>query len=301
MDKFSVMTAYCRIVERGSFARAAEDLGVSAALLSKEIKLLEESLGSILLSRTTRSMSVTDAGQQYYEEALSILEAVSKLDGRIREVSGSVKGQLRINAPNSFGQAVISPMLPAFLEKHPDLRLTLSLDDRVIDMIEGGFDLSIRVRSSLPDSSLIARRLGRVRQCLFASPDYLETAPALSQPDDILAHPIIGFLLADHVSEWSLLGPGGPHTFSFKPHVKVGSSFVLRDLLIAGHGIGTLPDFISQAPVREGKLVRILPAFSLQPREVFAVSASRFGMQAKVSAFLDHLQRAMKDSIHNAL
>ena len=301
MDKFSVMTAYCRIVERGSFARAAEDLGVSSALLSKEIKLLEESLGSILLNRTTRSMSVTEAGQHYYEEALSILEAVSKLDGRIRAVSGSLKGQLRINAPNSFGQAVISPMLPAFLEKHPDLRLSLSLDDHVIDMIEGGFDLSIGVRSSLPDSSLIARSLGRVQQCLFAAPDYLNSAPPLSQPDDIKAHPIIGFLLADHTSEWTLLGPGGPFTLSFTPHVKVGSSFVLRDLLIAGYGIGTLPDFVSQAPVREGKLVRILPDFALQPREVFAVSASRFGMQAKVTAFLDHLQKAMKDSIHNAV
>ena len=115
-------------------------------------------------------------------------------------------------------------MLPAFLEKHPDLRLTLSLDDRVVDMIEGGFDLSIRVRSSLPDSSLVARRLGRVQQCLFASPDYLETAPALSQPDDIKAHPIIGFLLADHTSEWSLLGRAGRIPFPSSPMSRWGAA-----------------------------------------------------------------------------
>nr|WP_321526997.1 LysR substrate-binding domain-containing protein [uncultured Cohaesibacter sp.] len=294
MDRLSVMTAYCRIVERGSFARAAEDLGVSAALLSKEIKLLEDSLGCVLLTRTTRSMSLSEAGQKYYDEALAILDAVGQLDGRIREASGSVGGSLKINAPNSFGQEVIAPTLPAFLEKHPDLRLTLSLDDHVVDMVEGGFDVSIRVRASLPDSSLIARRLGRMHQRLYAAPTYLERAGRLDSPEDIKAHRIVGFLLADHLAEWQLRGPGGPTVVAFEPSLKVGNSLVLRDLLVAGYGIGTLPDFIALKPEQRGDLVRVLPRYELPPREIFAVTTSRFGMNAKVSAFLDHLQTVLK-------
>ena len=170
MDKLSVMNAFCRVVARGSFARAADDLGVSSALLSREVKLLEESLGCTLLARTTRSMSLTDAGRRYYEEAQGILDAVDHMEDRIRQEAGAIRGHLKVNAPNSFGQVVIAPFLPAFLATYPDLRLTLSLDDRVVDMVEGGFDLSLRIRATLPDSSLVARRIGTVRQRIFASP-----------------------------------------------------------------------------------------------------------------------------------
>ncbi|MAQ37428.1 MULTISPECIES: LysR family transcriptional regulator, partial [Thioclava] len=167
MDKLSVMQAFRRIVERGSFARAAEDLGVSPALLSREIKLLEESLGSSLLTRTTRSMSLTDAGRLYYDEASGILDAVTSVETRIRDVAGAVRGHLKVNASSSFGQTVISPILPEFLEAHPDLRLSLSLDDRVVDMVEGGFDVSIRIRPAMPDSALVARKIGTMRQRIF--------------------------------------------------------------------------------------------------------------------------------------
>ena len=169
MDKLSVMHAFRRIVERGSFARAAEDLGVSPALLSREIKLLEESLGSSLLTRTTRSMSLTDAGRVYYDEAINILDAVRTVETRIREGAGAVRGHIKVNASSSFGQTVIAPILPRFLERYPDLKLTLSLDDRVVDMVEGGFDLSIRIRAVMPDSALVARKVGTMRQRIFAS------------------------------------------------------------------------------------------------------------------------------------
>lgn len=294
MDKLSVMNAFRRIVDRGSFARAADDLGVSPALLSREVKLLEESLGCTLLTRTTRSMSLTDAGRLYYDEAQGILDTVSKVEDRIREGTGAIRGHLKVNAPNSFGQTVIAPFLPAFLETYPDLTLTLSLDDRVIDMIEGGFDLSIRIRPALPDSSLVARRIGTARQWIFASPDYLEKAATLDSPDDIASHRVAGFLLAEHLSEWRLLGPGGARTVQIAPSVRVGNSLVLRDLLIAGHGIGTLPDFISAVPEARGDLVRVLPDYELPAPGIFAIASSRLGMDTRVSAFLEHLRSALK-------
>ncbi|PWE32196.1 LysR family transcriptional regulator [Maritimibacter sp. 55A14] len=295
MDKLSVMHAFRRIVERGSFARAAEDLGVSPALLSREIKLLEESLGSMLLTRTTRAMSLTDAGRLYYEEALSILGAVSNVENRIRDGAGEMRGHLKVNAPSSFAQTVIAPFLPGFLSAYPDLRLTLSLDDKVVDMVEGGFDVSIRIRASMPDSVLVARKLGTTRQRIFASPAYLEQAGVPEKPEDIPHHRVIGFLLADHLSSWTLQGPSGKTTLDLDPPVRVGNSLVLRDLLIAGYGVGTLPDFVSNAPEARGDLVRVLPEYELPAPEIFAVTASRLGMDAKVTAFLDHLRVALRN------
>lgn len=293
MDKLSVMQAYRRIVERGSFARAAEDLGVSPALLSREIKLLEESLGSTLLTRTTRSMSLTDAGRTYYDEAINILDAVSQVETRIRQGAGAVRGHLRVNASSSFGQTVIAPLLPELLEAHPGLKLTLSLDDRVIDMVEGGFDLSIRIRAAMPDSALVVRKLGIMRQRIFAAPAYLDRIGAPVTPEQIPDHRVIGFLLADHLTSWDLHGPEGRRTVEVDPPVRVGNSLVLRDLLVAGHGIGTLPDFVSAGPEARGELLRVLPEWELPSPEIFAVTASRLGMDAKVTAFLEHLRRAL--------
>ena len=293
MDKLSVMQAFRRIVERGSFARAADDLGVSSALLSREIKLLEESLGTTLLTRTTRSMSVTDAGRLYYDEATGILDAVTKVETRIREGAGAVRGHLKVNASSSFGQTVIAPMLPEFLNAHPDLRFSLSMDDRIIDMVEGGYDVSIRIRAAMPDSALVARKLGTLRQRIYAAPSFMEKAGELSSPEDIHRHPVVGFLLAGHLTSWELQGPLGEKTIDLDPKTRVSNSLVLRDLPIAGQGIGTLPEFVSNQPEASGALVRVLPDWELPAPEIFAVTASRLGMDAKVTAFLDHLRTAL--------
>ena len=293
MDKLSVMQAFRRIVERGSFVRAAEDLGVSSALLSREIKLLEESLGSTLLTRTTRSMSLTDAGRLYYDKATEILDSVNQVETQIRDGAGAVRGHLKVNASSSFGQTVIAPILPGFIASYPDLRLTLSMDDRVVDMVEGGFDVSIRIRAAMPDSALVARKIGTMRQRIFAAPAYLKKAGIPEAPQDIPQHRVIGFLLADHLTSWELHGPSGTTIIDLAPTVRVGNSLVLRDLLIAGQGIGTLPDFVSNTPESRGELVRVLSDWELPAPEIFAVTASRLGMDAKVTAFLDHLRKAL--------
>ncbi|MGR3322596.1 MAG: LysR family transcriptional regulator [Pseudooceanicola sp.] len=288
------MHAFRRIVERGSFARAAEDLGVSPALLSREVKLLEESLGTTLITRTTRSMSLTDAGRLYYDEAAEILDAVTKAEARIRDGARAVQGHLKVNASSSFGQTVIAPMLPEFLQAYPDLQLTLSMDDRVLDMVEGGFDVSIRIRAAMPDSALVARKIGTMRQRIFAAPAYLERAGTPKDPQDIARHRVVGFMLADHLTSWALHGPSGATTIALDPPVRVGNSLVLRDLLIAGQGIGTLPDFVSNGPEARGEIVRVLPDWELPAPEIFAVTPSRLGMDAKVTAFLDDLRAALR-------
>ena len=293
MDKLTVMHAFCRIVERGSFARAAEDLEVSAGLLSREIKQLEQSLGCSLLTRTTRSMSLTEQGRNYHDEARRILDAVNGMEARVRRDTGAVHGHLRVNAPGSFGQIVIAPMLPELLATYPSLTLSLALDDRVVDMVEGGFDLTIRIRATLPDSNLVARRLADIGQRLYAAPAYLAAHGTPAGVDALAAHRCVAYLLADSTTQWELDGPGGRQLVRLEPQLRVGSSLVLRDMLVAGQGIGALPDFIADAPVRAGHLVRVLPQHALPARHVYAVTASRHGVDAKAAAFLAQLQATL--------
>ena len=294
MDRLSVMKAFCRIVERGNFTRAAEDLGVSAALLSRDIKLLEQGLGCTLLTRTTRTMSLTEHGRLYYDEATRLLEQMAQMEDRVRAGAGTVAGRLKVNAPHSLGATALAPILPDFLARHPELNLTLVLDDRVVDMIEGGFDLSIRVRPDLPDSGLIARRIAPVRQALFAAPSYLEAHGTPETPGALTDHDTLEFLHSSAAGQWEVTGPEGMTPVT--PHARhlIGSSLVLRDMLIAGMGIGSLPDFISDAPEAAGRLVRVLPAHELPPRQIYAVTASRLSADAKTAAFLDYLQDALR-------
>lgn len=293
MDKLSVMKAFCRIVERGSFARAAADMGVSPALLSRETKLLEAGLGCTLLARTTRSMALTEHGRQYYNEARRILADIDAAEDRVRRGAGRVAGRLVINAPQSFGQIVLSPALPGFLDRHPDVEVVLSLDDHVIDMVEGGFDLSIRIRAGLPDSGLIAQRIAPVQRGLFAAPTYLAKNGTPTDPSDLTNHAAVSYLLVDRADGWPLIGPDGETTVDIKPRMTVGSSLVLRDLLLAGAGIGALPDFISDPEEHDGRLVRVLPDHLMSPRHIFAVTSSRLGSDARTQAFLDYLREVL--------
>lgn len=293
MDKLSVMRAFCRIVERGSFSRAAEDLGVSAPLLSREVSRLEASLGASLITRTTRRMTLTETGRAYYDEAHAILEAVGGFEERIRDRAGLVCGHLKVNAPSSFGQVVVAPMLPDFCARYPDLKVSLSLDDRVIDMVEGGFDLTLRVRSSLRDSTLRARKIGTVEVGIFASPAYLERHGTPARPEDIVRHKTCGYLLSEHLAVWDLHGPEGDVSIPVDSPIRVGNSFVLRDLLVAGGGLGTLPDFISREAEMAGMLVRVLPDHALPRRTIWAVSAAGSRQDARVAAFVAALEAAM--------
>ena len=293
MDKLSVMNAFCRIVERGSFARAAEDLGVSPALLSREVKLLEDALGATLLARTTRRLAPTDDGRLYYDEARSILEAVGRVEERVRSGAKGLAGHLKINASSSFGQTVIAPILPGFLDRHPGLTVTLALDDRVVDLVEGGFDVSFRIRSAMPDSTLKARKIGEMRQRIYGAPAYLDRRGAPVGPRCLADHTIIGFLVADHLTSWTITGPQGTVTVPVAPRLRVGTSLVLRDLLIAGAGIGTLPDFVARDALERGDLQRVLPDYELPSRDIFAVTASRLGLDPRARAFCDAVEDAL--------
>lgn len=289
MDKFGVMRAFCRIVDRGSIARAAEDLGVSSSLLSRDLKLLEESLGCRLITRTTRSMSLTEHGRLYYEQADRILQAVDLAEERVRSGAQVVRGLLRINAPHSFGTTVLADLLPRFARQYPEVQLSLIFDDNVLDLVQGGFDVAIRIRASLPDSGLISRKVMSVRQGIFASPGYIAERGCPETPEDLQAHATLSYSLAETPLSWHLTGPERQVSVPILPHLRLGSSVVLRDMILADMGIGTLPNFLSDPLEAAGRITRLLPDWQLPERTIYTLAASRLSADAKVAAFTDFL------------
>ncbi len=294
MDQLNAMRAFRRVVELGGFARAADDLGVSAAGLSKQLRQLEEHLGTVLLQRTTRRMSLTDAGQAYFAECRRLLDDMERVERQLRAQAGQVEGRLRVNAPTSFGLAVLSPLLGRFLARHPRLKLDLVLDDRLLDVIGAGFDVSLRVRSLLEDSSLVARRLGTVQQFLCASPDYLAQRGTPGAPVDLQQHDVLAYALADTPDSWSLQGPEGTTRVALPPaRTVVNNSLMLRDLLCAGLGIGALPSFLASPAIADGRLRRVLPECHYPSRQVYAIYPTTRHLPPKVQMFVDFLAEAL--------
>lgn len=295
MDTFSTMRAFRRIVELGGLARAADDLGLSSAGLSKQLRALEAHLDTVLLQRTTRSMSLTETGRAYYADCCRILDELDVLEKSIRQQSQRVTGRLRLNAPLSFALSVLSPLLAEFLREYPDLQLDLVMEDRMIDAVAHGFDVSIRLRSGLNDSTLIARRLATVKQVLCAAPSYIEQNGEPATPDDLRHHQMFTYSLAQMQDSVTTQESAA----SASERSQINNSLMLRDLLIAGLGIGALPSFLADPAIARGELQRVLAAFVDEPRHVYAVYPTSRHLQPKVKAFVEFLARrlpsAMKD------
>jgi len=289
MDSFTLMRAFRRIVERSSLARAAEDLGLSPAGLSKQLRTLETHLGVVLLQRTTRRMSLTETGHAYYRECCRLLDELDALERGIAEQRGEVSGRLRVNAPQSFALSTLSPLLPRFLQQHPQLALDLVMEDRLLDAVGEGFDVSLRIRAELEDSRLVARRLASLQQVLCAAPSYLQHHPAPQAVEELQAHSVLGYSLSDSPGSWPLLGPDGQVTVTLPTRVTANNSLLLRDLLVAGLGIGALPSFLAAPALASGELQQVLPNHRYPPRFVYAVYPTARHLQPKVRAFIDFL------------
>jgi DNA-binding transcriptional LysR family regulator len=294
VDLLSAMRSFRRVVERGSFSHAAEDLALSAAGLSKQIRLLEERLGTVLIHRTTRRMSLTDPGRTYFEECCRILDRLDELERSISDEGEAIAGRLRVNAPMSLGLTLLSPALPRFLAAHTGVALDLTLSDQLLDVVGSGFDVSIRVRAELEDSSLVARRLADFRQVICAAPDYLARHGTPATAADLGSHACLAYSLADHPGTWRLTGPDGEVAVQIPTRLTVNNSMVLRDLILAGSGIGSLPSFLAEPHLSRGDLVAVLPDHAFPARHVFAVYPTGRHLQRKVRAFVDFLAEVLR-------
>lgn len=298
MDQLALMRSFRRVVELGSFARAADDLHLSAAGLSKQVRQLEARLGTVLLQRTTRRMSLTDGGRHYFAECCRLIDEIDALEQRVRDQSDSIEGRLRLNAPLSFGLTVLSPLLGRFLLQHPQLRLDLVLDDRVLDMVGEGFDVAIRLRAGLEDSSLVARRLASSPQRLCAAPAYLQRRGEPRSPPDLCGHDLLGYSLSESPHAWTLHGATGDSEIVLPaPRVVANNSLLLRDLLIDGLGVGSLPGFLAAPAIARGALREVLPGHRQPSRHVHAIYATGRHLPGKVRAFVDFLAQALPEAL----
>ena len=288
MDTLEGMRTYATVVSEGSFSKAAERLGRSPQLVSKYVAQLEDRLGVRLLNRSTRRLSVTEAGQAYFERCQGIVAEVDELENAVGNMSEAVRGVLRINAPMTFGMHHLTPAIAEFQAAHPDLRVDLALDDRVIDIVREGFDLAIRI-ADLEASSLVARRLAPVNLVVCASPAYLERRGRPESPQDLSSHECLGYTYSAARDRWRFTSDNGDEDVQVSGRFCANNGDALRTAALAGHGLIMQPTFIVGDDLRAGRLVRVMPHYRVTALNVYAVYAHRQFLSNKVRAFVDFL------------
>ncbi len=278
MNKLLSMEVFVAVVETGSFTAAAEVFQISPPMAGKHVRELEAELGVRLLSRTTRRHSLTEIGRQYYERCKFILGEIKAAEAGTEVMRATPRGKLRINAPVSFGSMKLAPALAEYLDAHPEVAIELTLNDRVVDLVEEGYDAAIRI-GDLADSSLVARRLAPYRMMICASPAYLERAGVPATPADLAAHQCLGFSHWSKRRGWSLLGSDTGESAKAKSRFQSNNGQALRTMALAGFGIVMQPEVLAAEDVAAGRLVEILrdfwpsslPMHLLYPRDRQAV------------------------------
>ncbi|MBR0823950.1 LysR family transcriptional regulator [Bradyrhizobium manausense] len=288
MDKLASLRAFVKVVDSGSFAEAGRQLRLSRSAISKYIADLEESLGVQLLNRTTRHASPTENGQQYYERALVILGEIEAADQAVTQSQSAPRGLLRVNAPMSFGTMRLGPVLADFMTKYPELQLQLVLSDDLLDPVQDGFDVTLRI-AELESSSLIARKIMPVERSICASPDYLRRHGTPSHPQDLRMHVSLtyGFLLTGN--QWKLTGKDGVHWIQPAWSLCVNNAEVLRDVAIKGRGLALLPTFIAEDALKRKELRPVLEKYAAPPLALYAVYPPTRHLSVKVRLFIDFL------------
>ncbi len=288
MDKFQGMQLFTRVVDAGSFTAAAEGLGISRALASKLIQTLEDSLGVRLLNRTTRRVSLTDAGRNYYQRVSEILAQLAEAEAEAAEMQVEPRGRMRVSAPISFSVLHLAPAFSEFQRRYPRVELELELSDRLVDLVDEGFDLAIRI-GKLADSSLVARRIAPACLVMVASPDYLKRAGTPQEPADLSTHNFMIYTLATRRDEIVLEREAETITTRIHGNLLVNNGDFIAAAAVEGHGISVLPTFIVADHLKRGELIRVLQPWTIPSIAIHAVYAQTRSLPAKTRALIDFL------------
>ncbi|QDZ02744.1 LysR family transcriptional regulator [Nitratireductor mangrovi] len=295
MDTLTRMRAFISVVEAEGFSAATRKIGRSKALLSKYVRELEDELGALLLNRTTRQFSLTEAGHTYFRRASEIIREIDSLADSVRESSGDVKGRIKLSAPRTFADAPIGQSLVDFAQAHPDIVLDINLDDRFVDLVEEGFDLAIRI-ARLENSSLIARKLMPFSVKVCASPDLISRLGTPQRPQDLASLPCIIDTNGRWLSNWPFQGDNGELiTVPVSGPIEVNSPLTARAAALAGLGYTILPDFIAEPDIEAGRLKTLLDDRVPTGAGIFAVYPHRRYLPAKIRVFVDFLVTWFKD------
>jgi DNA-binding transcriptional LysR family regulator len=288
MDKYQEMRVFTAVADAGSFVVAANGLGISKAAVSRYVSELERRLQARLLHRTTRRLSLTPEGEVFLARCRDILANIEASEAEISTRSDTASGLLKLSVPVSFGIRHLAPLWSEFLRDHPRVTLDVQLADRVIDLVDEGFDLAVRI-ARLPDSSLVSRRLAATRLVLCASPEYLQRKGVPQQLSDLAQHDVLGYSLLAMGDQWQFTGPDGPASVRVRPCLWSNNGDSCVAAALRGAGIQLQPTFLIAAELASGQLVEVLPQFRSVEMGIYAVYPSRKFVLPKVRAMIAFL------------
>ena len=291
-ELFSAVPVFVAVVESGSFSLASQRLGMTKSGVSKRISGLEDNLGTRLFHRSTRKLTLTEAGEQFSDYARNAVYITQQGIDATTLHQGSPKGTLKINAPMTFSRLHLAPHLKEFLDLYPDIRVILSMDDKVVDMVEGAYDVGIRI-GELKDSTLIARKLAKCNSVVCAAPDYLQKFGIPNAPYDLRDHNCIYYSLFQAGVEWAFFKEDQKFKVEPKGNFIVNNSDVISEMLLQGLGICQMPTFIVQKYLNTGQLVEVLNKYSLPDHSIYAVYPERRHTPEKVKIFIDFIEKKL--------
>lgn len=291
MENLTDIAVFVKVVEAGSFTAAAEALEMSQSHVSRRVTALEERLGVRLLQRTTRKISLTEAGGELFRRATRGLSEIAEAELEVTRFQTEPRGTLRVSAPTSFSQLHLAPLLSQFIERYPAVRINLQLNDQQVDLVEEGFDMAVRI-ATLQDSQLVARRIAPSRQILCASPAYLAKRGVPQHPDDLIQHDCIVYTYGAEPGKWRFRAPGAD-TDTVVPingPVHTNNGIVEKIAALDGVGLALLPSFYVGDEIRSGALRAVLTHFPPVELGIYAVYPERKGVGPKLRAFVDFLR-----------
>jgi DNA-binding transcriptional LysR family regulator len=291
MDRLQSMRVFAKIVEQGSFARAAQMLDLSNAAVTRHVAELENHLGTRLLNRSTRKLSLTETGQAYLERVRQILPEIDDAEAVASSLSKKPNGTLKLYAQQSFGQYQLPRLLPLFAREFPDVTLDVTLSDRTVDIVEEGFDIGMFIGLQKFDANMIVRQLGIAEVSLWASPDYIERNGTPKVPEDLSRHVCLSFAFADFLHQWSIKGPQGEMDVPIVNKMTSNNGDLLSHCARAGMGIVLRPSYAMCDDLESGRLARLLPDHHIQKVAVMMVYPSRRLLSATVRSFVDFMSR----------
>ena len=288
MDKYQEMRVFTAVVDASSFVAAGDALGMSKAAVSRYVSELEQRLGVRLMHRTTRKLSLTPEGEVFLARCREILASIDASEAEISTRSLTASGLLKVSVPVSFGIKHIAPLWAEFLNAHPQVTLDVQLADRVVDLVDEGFDLAVRI-ARLPDSSLVSRRLASTRLVLCAAPSYLKRRGTPQHPSELTQHDVVGYSLMAMGDQWQFTGPEGPVSVKVRPRMWSNNGDTCISAALQGAGIQLQPTFLIEQQLASGHLVEILPQYRSVELGIYAVYPSRKFVLPKVRALVEFL------------
>jgi DNA-binding transcriptional LysR family regulator len=292
MDRLTSITAFVRTVESGSFTAAAKMLGISPQMIAKHVRALESRFGSRLLNRTTRRQSLTEFGEDFFVHCRRILDGFDAMESMADETIGIPRGKLRVNAPVSFGSTLLVPMVTDYLRHYPEVEVDLVLEDRLVDMVKEGFEVTFRI-GALSDSDLIARTLQPFELTICASPDYLAERGTPTAPEDLLEHECLGYAFSLHAAEtrWRLLRGGQVHEVAIRNRLRISNAAGLVSAALNGFAIVLVTRSLVHEHYESGKLTEVLPHYRVESRPMHLLYVADRRPTPKVRTFIEEVMK----------